>query len=82
MGRLPRLPLTNFESTGVTGHQSVTRDHLASCDSATDGQHRAHDIVCKYNALAVLVWNANTQPSPMRCAWFPNLPLESFGKIK
>ena len=32
MGRLPRLPLTVFERTGVAGHQSLARDHLAYCD--------------------------------------------------
>ena len=26
-GRLPRLPLAVFERTGVTGRQSLTRDH-------------------------------------------------------
>ena len=36
MGRLPRLPLTVFERTGVTGHQSLARDHLAYCDLAAD----------------------------------------------
>ena len=36
MGRLPRLPLTIFERTGVFGHQSLARDHLAYCDLATD----------------------------------------------
>ena len=36
MGRLPRLPLTIFERTGVFGHQSLARDHLAYFDLATD----------------------------------------------
>ena len=36
MGRLPRLRLTVFERTGVPGHQSLARDHLAYCDLATD----------------------------------------------
>ena len=38
MGRLPRLPLTDFDRTGVVGHQSLARDHLAYCDLATDRQ--------------------------------------------
>ena len=53
MGRLPRLPLTVFERTGVAGHQSLARDHLAYCDLATDRQQRANDIVRKHHALNV-----------------------------
>ena len=45
MGRLPRLPLANFERTGVFGHQSLARDHLAHCDSATDRQQRALSLI-------------------------------------
>ena len=30
MGRLPRLPLAIIERTGVAGHQSLARDHLAT----------------------------------------------------
>ena len=29
MDRIPRLPLTVFERTGVAGYQSLGRDHLA-----------------------------------------------------
>ena len=36
--RLPRPPLTIFERAGVTGHQSLARDHLAYCDLAADRQ--------------------------------------------
>ena len=53
MGRLPRLPLSVFERTGVTGHQSLARDHLAFCDLPTDRQQRANDIVRKHHALTV-----------------------------
>ena len=53
MGRLPRLPLTNFDRTGVVGHQSLAHDHLAYCDSATDQQKRTNDIVRAHHALAV-----------------------------
>ena len=41
MGRLPRLPLAIFERTGVAGHQSLVRHHLAYCDLATDRQQHA-----------------------------------------
>ena len=51
MGRLPRLPLTVFDRTGVVGHQSLARDHLAHCDLATDRQNRANDIVRAHHAL-------------------------------
>ena len=53
IGRLPRLPLTIFERTGVFGHQSLARDHLAYCDLATDRQQRAYDIVRQHHALTV-----------------------------
>ena len=53
MGRLPRLPLTVFDRTGVVGHQSLARDHMAYCDLATDQQHRANEIVRAHHALAV-----------------------------
>ena len=53
MGRLPRLPQTVFERTGVAGHQSPARDHLAYCDLATDRQQRANDSVHKHHALTV-----------------------------
>ena len=53
MGRLPRLPLTVLERTGVAGHQSLARDHLAYCDLVTDRQQRANDIVRKHHALTV-----------------------------
>ena len=53
MGRLPRPPLTIFERTGVTGHQSLVHDHLAYCDFATDRQQRVYDIVREHHALTV-----------------------------
>ena len=53
MGSLPRLPLTIFERTGVFGHQSLARDHLAYCDLATDRQQRAYDIIRAHHALTV-----------------------------
>ena len=53
MGRLPRLLLTVFDRTGVVGHQSLAREHLAYCDLATDRQKRANDIVRAHHALTV-----------------------------
>ena len=53
MGRLSCLPLTVFERTGVAGHRSLARDHLAYCDVATDRRQRANDIVRKHHALIV-----------------------------
>ena len=52
-GGLPRLPLTVFERTGVAGHQSLTRNHLAYFDAAAGRQQRANDIVRKRHALTV-----------------------------
>ena len=52
IGRIPRLALTVFDRTGVVGHQSLARDHLAYCDLATDRQKRANDIVRAHHALA------------------------------
>ena len=51
MDRLPRLFLTVFDPTGVAGHQSLVRDHLAYCDLATGRQKRPNDIVRAQHAL-------------------------------
>ena len=53
MGRLPRLPLTVFDRTGVVRHQRLARDHLAYCDLTTDRQKRVNDIVRAHHALTV-----------------------------
>ena len=53
MGRLPRLPLTVFDRTGVVRHESLARDHLAYCDLTTNRQKRANDIVRAHHALTV-----------------------------
>ena len=53
MGILPRLPLMVFGRTGVVGHQSLARDHLAYCELATHRQKRANDIVRAHHALTV-----------------------------
>ena len=53
MGRLPRLPLTIFDRSGVAGHQSLARDHLAYCDLASECQQRANDIVREMHVLTI-----------------------------
>ena len=53
IGRLPRVPLTIFDRSGVAGHQSLARDNLAYCDLASERQHRANDIVREMHALPV-----------------------------
>ena len=53
MGRLPRLPLTIFDRSGVVGHQSLARDHLAHCDLASERQQRANDVVRKLHVSTV-----------------------------
>ena len=53
MSRLPRLPLTVLDCTGVVGHQSLARDHLGYCDLPTDRQKRANDIVRAHHALTL-----------------------------
>ena len=53
MSRLPRLPLTVFDRTGVVGYRSLTRDHLSYCALATDPQEPANDIVRAHPALTV-----------------------------
>ena len=68
VGRLPRLPLTVFDGTGVVGRQSLARDHLAYCDLATDRQKRANDIVRAHTTPSpFLVLTAETPPSRTRC---------------
>ena len=53
MVRLPRLPLTIFDPSGVAGHQRLARDHLAYCDLAPERQQRANDIVREMHASTV-----------------------------
>ena len=53
MDRLPRLPLTVFDRTGVVGHDILPRDHLAYFDLATNRQKHANDIVRAHHALTV-----------------------------
>ena len=82
MCRLPRLPLTIFERTGVFGRQSLARDHLTYFDVATDRQQRAYDIVRRTMPSQFLAWNVATQPSPTHCVRSPNsLLVAVFGCI-
>ena len=60
MGRLPRLPLTVFDRTGVVRHQSLARDHLAYSDLTTDRQKRPNDIVRAHHAPTVSRVNRRT----------------------
>ena len=53
MGRLPPLPLTIFDRSGVAGHHSLARDHLTYCDLASERQQRANDNVREMHALTV-----------------------------
>ena len=69
MGRLPRLPLTGLDRTGVVGHRSLARDYLAYCDLATDQQRLENDIVRAHHALAVS--RVNRRPSALTDALRP-----------
>lgn len=53
MGRLPRLPLTNFECAGVSGHQTSSSNHLAYCNPETDHQQRSYGIVHEHHTPPV-----------------------------
>ena len=50
MGRLPRLLLTILDRSGVAGHPSLARDHVAH-DLSSERQQRANDIVREMHAL-------------------------------
>eukprot|EP00752_Nemacystus_decipiens_P016839 g15071.t1 len=51
IGRTPRLPFSLFTSPNIGGHQSLDRDHQASCDLATERQSRAYTIVRDHYAI-------------------------------
>ena len=53
MGRLPRLPLSIFDRSGVAGRHSLARDQLTYCDLASERQRRANDIVREMHVLMV-----------------------------
>ena len=54
-----------FDRSGVVGHQSLARDHLAYCDLATDRQKRANDIVRAHHALTVSRVNRRNSAHPL-----------------
>ena len=45
MSRLPLPSLNIFDSSGVAGHQSLARDHLAYCDRVSERQQRANNVL-------------------------------------
>ena len=53
VGRLPRLPLTVFESRNFGEHQSLDRDTTAWCDLAANRQRRSYDIVREQHVITV-----------------------------
>ena len=61
MGWLTRLPLTIFDRSGVPGHQSLARRHLAYCDLALDHQQRANDSIREKPDLTVFRVERGTQ---------------------
>ena len=75
MGRLPGLPLTIFERTGVAAHQSLAHDHLTYCDLATDRQQLAYEPSASAIPSHFLACNTESRLSPTYCARFPNSPL-------
>ena len=52
-GRISSLFLTDFSRSGVSGYQSLARNHLAYCNLASDREQRASDIVRHMHALTV-----------------------------
>ena len=93
LGRLPRLPLTVFDRTGVVGHQSLARDHLAYCDVATDCKSARTTLSAHTTPSPFLVLTAETPPSPTRCVqhltsprvdghWCTTLPPPSARDVK
>ena len=72
MGTPPHLLLTIFDHSGVAGHQSLARDHLAYCDLASERQQRANDIVREMHAFTVSrVERRNSRPFRTLCARSP-----------
>ena len=53
IGRLLRLPLTVFDRSYGSAHQSLDRDQLAYCDLARDRQQRTYAIVREQHALTI-----------------------------
>ena len=72
MGRLPRLPRTILDRSGVAGHQSLARDHLAYCNLVSERLQRANDIVREMHALAVSRVERHNSALSDACARFPS----------
>ena len=72
MNRLPRLPSTICERTGIAGHHSLARDHFAYCDLAMTASSARTRSSVKTMPSQFIAWNAATQPAPTHCARFPN----------
>ena len=53
IGRLLRLPLTVFDRSHGSAHQSLDRDQLPYCDLARDRRQRAYEIVREQHVLTV-----------------------------
>ena len=81
INRLPRLPLTVFDRTGVVGHQGLARDHLAYCDLATDQQKRANDIVRAHHALTVSRVNRRNSALPDALRPAPNFATGGWARV-
>ena len=82
IGRLPRLPLTVFERSYDSAHQSLDCDQLAYCDLARDRQRRAYEIVREQHALTIARVNGRTPLSPMLFSVAPNTRLaDAYGPI-
>ena len=67
MGRLPRLPRTIFDRSGVADHQNLARNHLAYCDLNANSAPTISFARCM--PLQFPVWNGNSAlPDALRQA--------------
>ena len=67
MGRLPRLPLTVFDRTGVVGHQSLARESLTFATWPPTGNSARATLFAHTTPSPFIVLTAETPPSPTRC---------------
>ena len=84
MGRLPRLPLTISERSGVS---PATRAWPATISPTATWRQTASraQMISSANTMPsqFLTWNVKTQLSPTHCARFPHSPLAArCGRIK
>ena len=66
IGRLPRLPLTVFERSYGSVHQSLDRDQLAYCDRARERQLNAPIKLCENSTPSPLLGSMGA--TPLRCS--------------